>query len=263
MIPRPPFSKLICRWKRPLQTSVKFVRYGQKTDILLRVFEIKHMWQALGVYFVLWSALVSMIGLSCITCAWGNSWLQNSKVNIVLIKTSCRQCSVRVRIYWWTRVSWYFQSGLGCCIIENVQMLWFAVQYADIVFWIQQAVVCNSQKPAGAFRISRENLLLAPSCLSAHLHVRLSFCLSSIITVAPAGRIFVKCDFVDFYENLWRNSKYIWNLTEISGILHECLIGLCCGQYYKILCGSTTVSVERIVAIPFQTEHVYVIYSYA
>jgi hypothetical protein len=83
------------------------------------------MRQVLVVCCVLWSALVSMKVQSCITCAWRICWLDNSKVNTVLIKPSCRQCSVRVWIYWRAAVlvSWSLLWGLGWCVAEGSRIV--------------------------------------------------------------------------------------------------------------------------------------------
>jgi hypothetical protein len=42
-----------------------------------------------------------------------------------------------------------------------------------------------------------------------------------MISPAPAGQIFMKFDVEDYYENLWRNSKFGEVQTNISDILHE------------------------------------------
>jgi hypothetical protein len=57
-------------------------------------------------------------------------------------------------------------------------------------------------------------LSVRPSaCLPAHLSARIS--------AAPTGRISVKFDIEDFYEDQPRNSKFGYNRTKISDTLHE------------------------------------------
>jgi hypothetical protein len=73
--------------------------------------------------------------------------------------------------------------------------------------------------------ISSEKRLSASSCVS----VRLSVCVSSV----PTGRIFVKFDIVDFYENLSRKPTFFKNKTKMSGTLR-----LYCCQQYEIFCSS-------------------------
>ena len=58
-----------------------------------------------------------------------------------------------------------------------------------------------------------EKLLLASSCLSV--------CPSAYNNSASIGRIFVKFGFNIFLKNLLRNLKFRYNLTRITGTLHE------------------------------------------
>jgi hypothetical protein len=51
-----------------------------------------------GLRFAEWPALLSMKIHSCRTYDWRACWLKNSKVNIVLIQTSCGQCWTRMRL---------------------------------------------------------------------------------------------------------------------------------------------------------------------
>jgi hypothetical protein len=44
---------------------------------------------------------------------------------------------------------------------------------------------------------------------------------SACISAAPIGRIFMKVDFGDFYENISKKFKFGWNQTKISTTLHE------------------------------------------
>ena len=55
-------------------------------------------------------------------------------------------------------------------------------------------------------------------------HVRLSVHLSVYTTAATTGRIYMKFDSGDIYENLPRNFKFISNRTKISGTLKEELL---------------------------------------
>ena len=72
-----------------------------------------------------------------------------------------------------------------------------------------------------------------------HRRVRLSLCISADHT----GRISVKFDIAKFYKNPSRNSRFVQNLTKMSGALHEDLSTFYCCLRYKLtiralLCGS-------------------------
>jgi hypothetical protein len=55
------------------------------------------------------------------------------------------------------------------------------------------------------------------------MSTRLSACISAI----PTGRIFVKFDIVDFYENLSKTSKFGYDRAKLLGTLHEDVSTFC------------------------------------
>jgi hypothetical protein len=110
-------------------------------------------------------------------------------------------------------------------------------------------------------RIHSEKRILALSCLSIPLSV---VCLSTCISTAPTGWIFVLFDIGHFYENLSRNSVekiQIW-------LKSDCYIGhftwrpkyvhIADSSTYRLFCSSTGVLREPILAFPWQ--HSMVLY---
>jgi hypothetical protein len=55
----------------------------------------------------------------------------------------------------------------------------------------------------------------------ANVSFVMSVCLSAWNSSAPTGRIFLEFDIWVFFENRSRKFKFNWNLTRITGTLHE------------------------------------------
>ena len=81
----------------------------------------------------------------------------------------------------------------------------------DITFWphFNRPYICKR-----VLRISKSNCYF-------RLSLRLSVLPSAWNNFFPSGRIFMKFDIWVFFENLSRNFKLYWNLTGITGTLHE------------------------------------------
>jgi hypothetical protein len=83
------------------------------------------------------------------------------------------------------------------------------------------AVICNFY----ARWPSRKEHLLASSCPSVCPSLRLPASpfahLSACVSAAPTGQSSVKFDTGDFYENLWRKSRFGWNWTKFSDTFHK------------------------------------------
>ena len=80
----------------------------------------------------------------------------------------------------------------------------------DVVFGVNFACAVNSLNDEcfRRGRVSNEKRVVASSCLSVRPSVRPSGRLSAYISAAATERIFVKFDTGDFYENLFRLSKF-------------------------------------------------------
>ena len=119
--------------------------------------------------------------------------------------------------------------------------------YTDIigvkrVEQISKAHFHISQNFSSFIEIAKKHLL-ASLCMS--------FCLSACISAVPTGRIFVKFDNGNFYENPSINSGFGYNRTKVSGTLREDLSTFTLLTAVRnMVCKWTTVQREIIRLFP-------------
>ena len=101
----------------------------------------------------------------------------------------------------------------GACIVYIVCDHYIYVVFINGYHNINYAIISNSVISYQTLSKNCEERLPILSCLSV--------CPSAWKNSAPTGRIFMKFDIWLFFENLSREFKVHYNLTRITGILHE------------------------------------------